>query len=50
MSGLAAMSTRRALQIAVPVDALVLVFALLSATRPDWVGDKLDALWALLTF
>ena len=50
MSDLGAMSTRRALQIAVPVDALVLVFTLLSAIRPDWVAAKLDALWAFLTF
>jgi hypothetical protein len=34
----------------VPVDALVLVFTLLSAIRPDWVTAKLDALWSLLSF
>jgi hypothetical protein len=43
------MSTKRALQILVPVDALVLVFTLLSAVRPDWVAARLDALWSFLT-
>lgn len=34
------MSPRRALQIVVPVDALVLVLTLLSAIRPNWGGSQ----------
>jgi hypothetical protein len=39
------MSTRRALQILIPVDLLVLAFTLLSAVRPEWVTAALDSLY-----
>src|SRR5262245_5281407 len=39
------MSTKRALQILVPVDLLVLALTFLSAVRPDWVIAGLDFLY-----
>jgi len=39
------MSTRRALQILIPVDLLVLAFTLLSAVRPECVTAALDFLY-----
>jgi hypothetical protein len=38
------MSTRRALQILIPVDLLILAFTFLSAVRPEWVTAALDVL------
>jgi hypothetical protein len=39
------MNTRRALQILIPIDLLVLAFAYLSAVRPEWVTAALDLLY-----
>jgi hypothetical protein len=36
------MNTRRALQILIPVDLLVVAFTFLSAVRPEWVTAALD--------